>query len=548
MAQREKLQDTLRMARFARRYHSVLSLPQTVKRVAASAPSDDASTVGREWRRAQRVLRGAQGPVFRSVLTELDGVSAEWQATLVARLAQPYAGPLMGSGLEVSSGDLRLSKGTDSSDGDESRLSQSLSRDGRRLSVSSQDGQSGGVGGSSVVDERWTQRVESACRALKELNSATDPWVLFARSQCRSVTSGGRWCTLQQVAAVVPALRVAWCPLGGGHDEWTAHFSMAVEQLKQAVAPSLGALQHALQIQESINRACGTASAVSASWSALVEYLRCGAAKQILEGAMQVCGDERRQSQWKSTCADAEKQLQRVVSNELAAQAHAALLHCCVDTLVRTRVDVPQPQAALLLSAMRDARALVSDLDDALVTGAIHRARNAYLALHSSALRDLLSRGMEELLSNGGVNDLGVSSVGRWAGGYTQTESHLCDWALAALRYMASVQCELQEHSCADADDVFEGLVEALVVIVDDLMTLNRDLVVGGVAIRLYYDVLFLREVFKRYVTKRVEARVKLLYVRFAHHNPKADTQRLALWLHNDLVSLVHAWLCVCIG
>lgn len=55
MARRAALQQSLRMARFARRYQSVLALPQAVRRV---AQSDDAGAVVREWRRAQRVLRG----------------------------------------------------------------------------------------------------------------------------------------------------------------------------------------------------------------------------------------------------------------------------------------------------------------------------------------------------------------------------------------------------------------------------------------------------------------------------------------------------------
>lgn len=78
-ARREQTRQLLRVARFVARYRTVLKLPETLRSL-VSSPSGYGQAA-REYRKAQRVLRGAAGPVFREVLSELEDVAAKWKVT-----------------------------------------------------------------------------------------------------------------------------------------------------------------------------------------------------------------------------------------------------------------------------------------------------------------------------------------------------------------------------------------------------------------------------------------------------------------------------------
>lgn len=494
---RAALQRSLRLARFARRYHSVLALPQLVRRLAAA---DDAGAVVREWRRAQRVLRGTQGPLFRCVLTELDEVAETWKASLMTRLAQPY---YLG---DTGEGEAAPSAGD----------------------AGSADGGAEAPAKAAATAERWAQRVEGACRALKELGVQTDPWAHFARAQCRNV----QWTRLDAVTRLLPALRVAHSPLGGGVAAWAQLLAGGAEQLQRTLAPTAATLRDALRVQAAVARACGADSGPAVALLQLTLSLRRGLARTVLDEARARCLDPNAREQWAQVRLDAGAALRGVLEPALVEEAQRALLHCALDTLVRTWVDDAVRRTPEGLLQARTA-ALVLGGEDTLARGAAARAETVLVELHARALRELVARAVGELVRDGdAVDDEGVSQQLEWVAHEAPASSllaasssapaltaqtcacRLCDWVLEVLRYLAGVRTTTAAAG-VDAAPLLVACTERVFVVLDDAVARERELLLAhpGLTARVLFDAAFLREALRPFVSRLADGRFRQLFL-----------------------------------
>ncbi len=99
---------------------------------------------------------------------------------------------------------------------------------------------------------------------------------------------------------------------------------------------------------------------------------------------------------------------------------------------------------------------------------------------------------------------------------------------------MVQIKCAVEGRNM-QADGIIASLAEAAVILVDDMIQQQVECVRGGLAVRLYYDVYFLREVLRPAMSKRAEARVKLLHLQLVTDNPSFDKVQMAQWLEQDV-------------
>ena len=243
---REQIRNQARVARFVGRYRAVLKLPETLRGL-ISSPSGYGQAA-REYRKAQRVLRGAAGPVFRQVLKELEDVASKWKAALYQRLATEFVG-------------------------------------------------SAGA----------AEHVVEATRALRELGSSPEPGMYFSQQQMHFAqhrTSGGA-ASVAETAKILPALRLAYGKLGAGTADgslqagvWGVCMDLCIEALKSAVSESAMAtvLGEAQQLWERIGEAVQGAvggrerQPCYTAWGGMVQWLRQRVARRISLDGMRECG------------------------------------------------------------------------------------------------------------------------------------------------------------------------------------------------------------------------------------------------------------------
>ncbi len=245
---REQTRSQLRVVRFVGRYRTVLKLPETLRSL-ISSPSGYGQAA-REYRKAQRVLRGAAGPVFRQVLKELEDVAAKWKASLYQKLAIEFFG----------------STGA-------------------------------------------AEHIVEATRALRELGSSPEPGMYFSQQQMHfaqhRMTNAGP--SVSEMAKIVPGLRLGYAKLGAGTADgslqagvWGVTFDLCVEAVKASVqdAEMEAVLTEAQQLWERLGE-CVQGSAGGkerqpcyTSVGGLVQWLKQKVARRITLQGLRDCGSK----------------------------------------------------------------------------------------------------------------------------------------------------------------------------------------------------------------------------------------------------------------
>lgn len=296
---RKQIRSHERILQFARRYRTVLKLPDTLKGL-VSSPSGYLQAA-REYRKAQRVLRGTSGRVFRSVLSELEDVAQKWKTSMYAVLGTEF------------------------------------------------------TGGPSNVE-----LVVESVRALREMGSAPDPAVYFAQQQhVHSQLRVTQNPSIAEAFKVLPALTLAYSKLGAGTTEgmgqaavWGTVFDVCCEAVKANVNESnmQSLLVEAQQLWERVSQAVGSAKDKQPCHSVvagLVYWLRQCVAQLITQRGIRQCGRmDGTPSEGLQLAVETIKQLIPVVGETVAVEVGLSCMCKCVDAIVHrcdVAVDAPTP-------------------------------------------------------------------------------------------------------------------------------------------------------------------------------------------------------------
>jgi hypothetical protein len=497
-SRREEIKQLSRVVRFARRYRTVLSLPETLRGLISSPTGY--GQAAREYRKAQRVLRGAAGPVFRNVLKELEDVADKWKASLYQVLSNEY------------------------------------------------------LGGSAI-----NEHIVEAVRALRELGSVPDPGIHFANHQngyaLQRLAQGP---TVRDARKVLPALRLAYSNLGAGSNEGQGQdvvWGNCLESVCEAIKSVLSSGNVTPEILEEVEQFEGRVGdcvdgtrggrekqACFVAVNGLVRWVREKLARQItlegLEEAGSIPGGLR-------VAVQTTKNLVPVIGEASAVEIG---LHCLCKTvdLIVLNCDAAASSTAdstkqctnlplcgeespegVLLQCVKDTRTLQLDGVAAirqlgsssgnvsctefvgLCRGAINRAFNGYISRISFRVRAILTSGFKLELEKGfqqKIDKKGSFSRVVYAisdaphlGPREMTESsNLSDWALEILQFLVAVQHFVDQKLGPDpVGKVLQIVSELIFFVIEDLIEAEKSSISKHLAARFAYSIKFVAVVLK---------------------------------------------------
>ena len=498
---REETQKLARVARFVARYRTVLNLPETLRSL-ISAPSGYAQAA-REYRKAQRVLRGAAGPVFREVLAELESVAARWKSFLFGRLASEFVG-------------------TSSS----------------------------------------AEHIVEAVRALRELGSNPEPGVFFSQQQMmyalnrvnQSGSASGSE-VLHEVSKLLPSLRLAYGKMGAGASDsalhagvWGSCLEQCCEVVKLAVKDGVAAgelLADAQRFQEQVGECLhGSANAKERqpcylAVSGLIEWLQNKTANHIRQECLRECGSNPDPLPAVIRAVD---RFAPVIGESGAVEAGLSCLCKSLDLIVSNcdaAVASPfasswsesmppekgSPEDALLDCASSARRLLTNGVAavthsssgqvatnsrgvfESLCVSAKDRALRGYVARMAFFVRRIVGSGIQEesreefqnkLDGKGALEETVFAPANQYssAAPVAQVEKvYLSDWALEVVHLLIMVRSHVDGRLPEDSVFVMKSLAVLAVSIVEDVLLGERDVIGKNLSMRLAVSVRFLADV-----------------------------------------------------
>jgi hypothetical protein len=486
------------VVRFVARYRTVLKLPDTL-RTLISSPSGYGQAA-REYRKAQRVLRGAAGPVFREVLTELEDVAARWKASLYNRLATEYVG---------SSGS--------------------------------------------------SEHVVEATRALRELGSLPEPGVYFSQQQMmfalNRVNSSGSSAleVLHEALKLLPALRLAYSKLGAGSADgvlhagvWGSCLEQCTDAVKLAVKDGTVAGELLVEAQRFRELIADCLQGVVggkerqpcySTVGNLILWLQQKVASHIRQDCLRFCGSN---SDPLPTIIQSIEKLMPVMGETAANEAGLVCLCKAVDLIVQNcdaalkmpfapswseslLADKDSPEDMLLECAgsakrlLSNGTAAVShrsatdskskELFAQLCASARERALRGYVARMAYFARRIVSNGtllevqeefQRQLDGKGAVEETVYAPANQYSSvapiAHVE-KSLLSDWALEVVQLLIVVRSHLDGRLSEESAFVMKSLAELVVGIVEDIIDREREVIGKNLAARFACSIRFLSDV-----------------------------------------------------
>lgn len=499
---REETRKLARVARFVARYRTVLNLPETLRSL-ISSPSGYGQAA-REYRKAQRVLRGAAGPVFREVLAELENVASRWKVSLYSRLGSEFVG----------------SAGS-------------------------------------------AEHVVEAVRALRELGSTPEPGVYFSQQQMvfalnrvNQVGHASPSEVLHEVHKLLPALRLAYSKLGAGAAEggalhsgvWGSCLEQCCDAVKLMIKDGARAgdlLGEVQRFQDQLGECLQGASGSKERQSCFVavgnflEWLRLKSASHIRLECLRECSIN---PEPLPAIIRAVERLAPVIGDAGAVDAGLACLCRAVDLIVRNcdaAVSSPftsswneamppekkSPEDALLDCAVSAQRLLANgvaavahsrsgvvvpksrELFDSLCASAKERALRAYVARMAFFVRRIVAENVahevreefqNRLDGKGAMEETSFAPANQYSSAAPVAlveRSLLSDWALEAVQLLIVVRSHVDGRLAEDSPFVMKSLATSAVSIVEDVVENEREMIGKNLAMRFAVSVRFLADV-----------------------------------------------------